>query len=144
MESISDDIGTVQRNYYLWWVNRKLNFISSRIIIFCWCYWNLNRWWKFENDTFTTFWNHRREHWIRQSKLKANRRPFLTFPLKCPGICKLNFFVCLCDHQVNGSFPHHSVSILEIQTSLLWNSNPTTLNEFPLSNSQDGVMFFYR
>ncbi|XP_055315105.1 ubiquitin carboxyl-terminal hydrolase 47 isoform X3 [Sitodiplosis mosellana] len=46
--------------------------------------------------------------------------------------------------KVQGTFPHHSVSILEIHTSLLWNSNPTTLNEFPLSNSQDGIMFFYR
>ncbi|XP_031619612.1 ubiquitin carboxyl-terminal hydrolase 47 isoform X2 [Contarinia nasturtii] len=43
-----------------------------------------------------------------------------------------------------GTFPNHNVSILEIHTSMLWNSNPTTLNEFPLSNSQDGIMFFYR
>lgn len=50
----------------------------------------------------------------------------------------------LFESQVNGTFPQHSVSTLEIQTGLLWNSNPTTLNEFPLNNLQDGQMFFFR
>lgn len=50
---------------------------------------------------------------------------------------QLNFFL-------NGTSPHQNISILDVQTSLLWNGNPTTCNDFPLSSAQDGAMFFYR
>lgn len=46
--------------------------------------------------------------------------------------------------QVMGTFPHHNMSVLEINTLLNWNSNPTSLTEFPLNNVSDGTMIFYR
>lgn len=45
---------------------------------------------------------------------------------------------------LNGTSPHQNISILDVQTSLLWNGNPTTCNDFPLNSAQDGAMFFYR
>lgn len=46
--------------------------------------------------------------------------------------------------QVNGNFPNHNISTLDIQMSLAWNNNECTLEEFPLTTTKPGNIIFYR